>query len=200
MADTMIRRPTLPVGSIGYKSFGWWGMLAIIMSEGSLFAYLLFSYYYYAVQYGRDWIPEMPNSTLAGPNTAVLLSSSLFVWWAERNAARGQRTKQALGLAIGLGLGIAFIVVQAFEWRDKPFSYSSTSYGSSYFITTGFHMAHIAVGAAMLAAVLFWSLLGYFDRERHAPISIVAVYWYFLDVIWLAIFFTFYITPYLGVG
>ncbi|KAF2989929.1 cytochrome c oxidase subunit 3 [Methylocystis sp. MJC1] len=200
MADTTIRRPRLPVGSIGHKSFGWWGMIAIIMSEGSLFAYLLFSYYYFAVQYGRDWIPEMPDFTLAAPNTAVLLSSSLFVWWGERSATRGRRAKQALGLAIGLALGTIFLIVQYLEWGEKPFTYSSTSYGSSYFITTGFHMAHVAVGAAMLAAVLLWSLLGYFDSERHAPISIAAVYWHFVDLVWLAIFFTFYVTPYLGVG
>jgi heme/copper-type cytochrome/quinol oxidase subunit 3 len=200
VADAAIRRPKLPVGSIGHKSFGWWGMMAIIMSEGSLFAYLLFSYYYFAVQYGGDWIPEMPKFELAGPNTAILLLSSLFVWWGERSAARGHGAKQALGLVIGLWLGIIFLVIQSYEWRDKPFTYSSTSYGSSYFVTTGFHMAHVAVGAAMLAAVFFWSLLGYFDKERRAPISIAAIYWHFVDLVWLMIFFTFYVTPYLGVG
>lgn len=200
MADTAIRRPQLPVGSIGHKSFGWWGMIAIIASEGSLFAYLLFSYYYFAVQYGRDWIPEMPKLELAGLNTAILLLSSLFVWWGERSASRGRHAKRTFGLAIGLVLGIIFILIQSMEWRDKPFTYSSTSYGSSYFVTTGFHMAHVAVGAALLATVLLWSLLGYFDKDRHAPISIAAIYWHFVDLVWLAIFFTFYVTPYLGVG
>jgi cytochrome c oxidase subunit III len=200
MADVAINRPRLPVGSIGRKSFGWWGMMAIIMSEGSLFAYLLFSYYYFAAQYGQGWIPVMPELELAATNTLVLLASSLSVWWGDRSATRGRRAKQALGLAIGLALGVIFLVIQSIEWGEKPFTYASTSYGSSYFITTGLHMAHVAVGAAMLATVLLWSLLGYFDRERHAPISIAAIYWHFVDLVWLTIFFTFYVTPYLGVG
>ena len=68
------------------------------------------------------------------------------------------------------------------------------------FVTTGFHMAHVVVGDLMLAAVLLWSLLGFFDRKRHAPVSIAAVYWHFVDLVWLTVFFTFYVTPYLGVG
>jgi cytochrome c oxidase subunit 3 len=196
MSDEALRR--LPVGSVGHKPFGWWGMLTVVMTEGSLFAYLLFTYYYFVVQYGRIWIPEAPSLRLAGPNTVVLLLSSAFVWWAENSAARGKTKAQSLGLAIALLLGVVFLAIQFLEWRDKPFTLGSGSYGSAYFITTGFHMAHVVVGALMLAAVLLWSLLGYFDRERHAALSIAALYWHFVDLIWLTIFFTFYVTPYIG--
>jgi cytochrome c oxidase subunit III len=196
MSDAALEK--LPVGSVGHKSFGWWGMMTVIMTEASLFAYLLFAYYYYVVQYGRAWIPELPSLQLAAPNTAILLISSVFVWWAERSAARNRRGWQALGLAIGILLGCAFLTIQIVEWLDKRFTVSSTSYGASYFITTGFHMAHVVVGVLMLAAVLLWSLLGYFDAKRHAPLSIAAVYWHFVDLVWLTIFFTFYLTPYIG--
>ena len=51
----------------------------------------------------------------------------------------------------------------------------------------------------LILAVLFvWSLLGYFDERRHAPVTIGSIYWHFVDVVWLFIFFTFYITPYLS--
>jgi cytochrome c oxidase subunit III len=200
MADAAMESFKLPVGSVGRKSFGWWGMMTIIMTEASLFAYLLFSYYYFAVQYGPGWISELPKFGLSAPNTVILLSSSVFVWWGERSATRGRRGKRSIGLALGVVLGIVFLFIQSIEWRDKPFSYSSTSYGSSYFVTTGFHMAHVVVGTIMLAVVLLWSLLGYFDKGRHAPISIAAIYWHFVDLVWLTIFFTFYVTPYLGVG
>lgn len=196
MSDAALE--TLPVGAVGHKSFGWWGMLTVIMTEASLFAYLLFVYYYFIVQHGRAWVPEKPSLALAAPNTAILLISSLFVWWAEKGAAGNRRGWQVAGLAIALLLGVVFLVVQAFEWREKPFTLASTAYGSSYFITTGFHMAHVAAGVLMLAAALLWSLLGYFDARRHAPLSIVAVYWHFVDLVWLAIFFTFYLTPYVG--
>ena len=49
----------------------------------------------------------------------------------------------------------------------------------------------------MLAALLLWSALGYFDRARLAPVTIGAIYWYFVNAAWLAVFFTFCITPYL---
>lgn len=198
MSDQALERRGLPVGSVGHKAFGWWGMMTVIMTEGSLFAYLLFSYYYFVVQYGRVWIPETPSLKLAAPNTAILLLSSLFVWWGEHSAARNQRGRQAAGLAIGLALGVAFLVIQTYEWREKSFTVASSSYGSSYFVTTGFHMAHVLLGALMLAAVLVWSLMNYFDANRHAALSIAAIYWHFVDVVWLAIFFTFYLTPYIG--
>lgn len=197
MSDLAVAK-SLPVGPVGHKGFGWWGMMTVIMTEASLFAYLLFAYYYMLVQYGRAWIPEKPGLLLAAPNTAILLLSSLFVWWGEASAARGRRLGQAAGLAIGVLLGVVFLGVQILEWLDKPFTPSSTSYGSSYFITTGFHMAHVAAGVLMLAAALLWSLLGPLDARRRAPISIAAVYWHFVDIVWLAIFFTFYLTPYLG--
>jgi cytochrome c oxidase subunit III len=198
MSDAMFDKHMLPVGSVGHKTFGWWGMMTVIMTEASLFAYLLFAYYYFAAQYGRDWIPELPKFAMSGPNTAILIASSVAVWWGEEGVKRDARASQLIGLAGGILLGVLFVTIQMLEWRQKPFNLHSTSYGSSFFITTGFHMAHVAVGILMLAAVLLWSALGYFDKERHATISIVAVYWHFVDLVWLTIFFTFYVTPYLG--
>ena len=59
-------------------------------------------------------------------------------------------------------------------------------------------MAHVVVGLLVLLVLLLWSALGYFDRERHAPVAIGAIYWHFVDAVWLTVFFTFYITPYLS--
>lgn len=198
MSETAFPERSLPVGAVGRKSFGWWGMIALIMTEASLFAYLLFAYYYFVVQYGREWIPETPNVSLALPDTAILLLSSVFVWWGEKGAETERPRQRSLGLAAGLILGVVFMIVQALEWREKAFTLASSSYGSSFFVTTGFHMAHVAAGVLMLAAVLAWSLLGYFDARRHAALSIAAVYWHFVDLVWLTIFFTFYVTPHLG--
>jgi heme/copper-type cytochrome/quinol oxidase subunit 3 len=57
-------------------------------------------------------------------------------------------------------------------------------------------MAHVLVGVGMLSVVLFWSVLGYFTPRRHAAVSMVAVYWHFVDAVWLAVFSTFYLSPY----
>jgi heme/copper-type cytochrome/quinol oxidase subunit 3 len=56
---------------------------------------------------------------------------------------------------------------------------------------------HVAVGLLILLSIFIWSWRGYFGPHRHSYVSIGAIYWHFIDVIWLAVFFTFYITPYL---
>jgi heme/copper-type cytochrome/quinol oxidase subunit 3 len=191
----------LPVGSIGRSSNGWWAMLFVILTEGALFLYLLFAYYYLAVQPHAEWPPGGPPSMrLALPNTFVLIASSVAVWWGEQGIRRGNNIQLCAGVALSLILGATFVGVQLLEWHNKPFSLSSSTYSSLYFTITGFHMAHVAVGLLMLGALLLWSVLGLFDRWRHAPISIGAIYWHFVDAVWIAVFLTFYATPYLGLG
>jgi heme/copper-type cytochrome/quinol oxidase subunit 3 len=191
----------LPVGSRGRNSLGWWGVLCLIATEASLFAYLLFSYAYLALQNGPGWSPEPhPSLALALPNTAVLLSSSVAVWWAERGIVRRKPGQPVIGLAVAIGLGVIFVTVQLFEWAAKPFGIASGAYGSLYFTITGFHMVHVVVGLLMLATVSAWWAMGYFDRSHSGPVAIVSAYWHFVDAVWIAVFSAFYIAPYLGLG
>lgn len=192
----------LLVGSVGYRASGWWGMLCGILTEGALFVFLLFAYYYLALQpHAGAWPPGgLPSLWLALPNTIILLVSSVAVWWGEWGAKRGRRPVQVWGLAIGFLLGLIFVTIQLFEWADKPFNLGTDPFASLFFTTTGFHMAHVVMGLVMLLAVLIWSILGYFGPVRHSYVSISAIYWHFVDAVWLAVFFTFYITPYLGLS
>ncbi len=98
----------------------------------------------------------------------------------------------------GIVLGAVFVVVQGLEWKSKPFSLSSNPYGSIYFTTTGFHMAHVIAGLVMLVVVALWTSMRLFDRSRMAPVSIAIAYWHFVDAVWLTVFFTYYITPRFG--
>jgi cytochrome c oxidase subunit III len=194
--DIMVER--LPVGSAGKKSSGWFGMLGLIATEASLFVYLLFSYYYSAIWSDGPFLPaKLPKFDLSGPDTFVLLLSSVAVWWGERGARRGARTQLALGLAFAFVLGAIFVGIQVLEWHGKAFWPDSSPYASLYFTITGFHMAHVVLGLLVLAVLFVWTTLGYFDRSRHAPVSIGAIYWHFVDAVWIAVFFTIYVTPYL---
>jgi heme/copper-type cytochrome/quinol oxidase subunit 3 len=203
MADDIMVRGALPVGAIDTRATGWWAMIFVIFTEGSLFAYLLFSYFYIAVQpHAPGTFPEggMPSLTLALPNTIILLLSSAAVAWAQFNIERDNNVRLVLGLGIGAVLGIIFLIVQYFEWTAKSFTLASTTYSSLYFTVTGFHMAHVVVGVVMLLCLFAWSAMGYFNRVRYAHIHIGALYWHFVDVVWLVVFVTFYITPRLGLG
>jgi heme/copper-type cytochrome/quinol oxidase subunit 3 len=196
-ADISVER--LPVGSIGHHATGWWAMLGVIATESALFGYLLFSYFYIAAQpHTGVFPPELPRLTLALPNTIILLLSSVTVWLCERAARDGKENTELLGISATLALGIIFVIVQMFEWKNKMSSLHSSVYGSLYFTTTGFHMAHVAIGLLMLVAVLVWRLRGYFGPHRHAYVSIAAIYWHFIDAVWLCVFFTYYLVPYLS--
>ena len=189
----------LPVGSPGRKSSGWLGMMTLIVTEASLFLYLLFSYFYFAIWSEGGFLPkDLPKFNLSGPDTVILLLSSVAVWWGEKGARVGCRRQLSLGLVGGIVLGAIFVGVQLLEWAGKPYRINTSAYGSLYFTITGFHLAHVVVGMAGLVVLLVWSLLGYFDAQRHAPVAIGAVYWHFVDAVWLAVFFTIYVSPHLG--
>lgn len=203
MASRIALEGTLPVGAIDTRASGWWAMIFVVFTEASLFAYLLFSYFYLAVQpHLPGTFPEggAPSLALALPNTVILLLSSVAVSWAQLNIERNDKRHLVVGLGIGAVLGMIFLAVQYFEWAGKTFGLASSPYSSLYFTITGFHMAHVVVGVAMLWALFLWSWMGYFNRVRYAHIHIGALYWHFVDAVWLVVFFTFYITPLLGVS
>jgi cytochrome c oxidase subunit III len=198
MAESMQLDRPLPVGSEGKHSGGWWGVLALIATEASLFAYLLFSYLYLASQSERHWPPEgLPALLIPGMNTAILLSSSVFVWACERCIRLGRLNWGLASMALALVLGVSFVVIQLNEWCGRTYDMSSNLYGSLYFTITGFHMLHVIIGLIILLTLLLWMALGYFDHRRYAAITIGGLYWHFVDVVWLFVFTTLYLTPYL---
>jgi len=197
MSEIGVRAQSLPVGSFGRKSSGWYGVWTLVLTEAAIFVYLLFSYFYLASQANGDWpLGGAPSLKLAGPNSLILLLSSAALFGAERSGARrGQRLRLLGGIASAFVLGVIFVIIQLREWQTKPFSLHSGTYGSIYFVVTGFHLAHVIVGLLLLLALLVWAALGYFDRERHAPLTIGAIYWHFVDVVWLIVFGALYLAP-----
>ena len=58
-------------------------------------------------------------------------------------------------------------------------------------------MAHVVAGLLILLPLILWTAMGKFDARRRDPVSIGVIYWHFVDAVWLTVFFTFYVTPYL---
>ena len=198
MAETPQINPLLLVGSeVARAGGGWWGMLALIVTEASLFGYLLFTYYYLASQTEQHWPPTgLPSLAMPGINTLILLSSSGFVWASERCIRRGQTPWSLVSMALAHALGVCFVVIQLKEWNKKTYDMTTDLYASLYFTITGFHLLHVIIGLMILMLLLLWIALGYFDGERHAPVSIGGLYWHFVDAVWLLVFTTFYLVPY----
>ncbi|WP_175925501.1 cytochrome c oxidase subunit I [Burkholderia cepacia] len=186
----------LPVGSQGERAGGWWGVLTLIVTEAGLFGYLLFCYFYLQSQSSAPWPPEgMPKIGLAAANTVLLLSSSVFVWLAERALRAGSRPRAVAMLVVALVLGTAFALVQLHEWRGHPYGPTAHLYGSLYFTITGFHLAHVVAGLAILALLAGWTAAGFFGRERRVALTVGGLYWHFVDFVWLFIFTALYVSP-----
>ena len=202
MAEAALSQPqNLPVGPIRRHGIGWWGAGTLIASEAALFSYLLFSYYYLGATNPPGWLLEpTPSLQLALPNTLLLLASSGVAWVGERGILSRSRPQALIGFGLAFLMGAAFAVVQVLEWRAKSYGLGASSYASLYFVTTGLHMAHVLIGLLILAALCLWTALDYFSPRRRLVVSAGVLYWHFVDVVWVFVFTTFYLSPYLGFG
>jgi heme/copper-type cytochrome/quinol oxidase subunit 3 len=200
VAEVALSRPqNLPVGPIRRHGIGWWGAGTLIASEAALFVYLLFCYYYSAATSAPGWLMEpAPSLKLALPNTVLLLASSAAAWFGERGILSMKRAQALFGFAIAFLMGAGFTAVQLLEWRAKTYGVGASSYASLYFVTTGFHMAHVLVGLMVLAALFLWTALDYFSPRRRLVVSAGVLYWHFVDIVWVFVFTTYYLTPFLG--
>lgn len=118
--------------------------------------------------------------------TSVLLVSSFFMNRAETAIAHGKRNQFVASTAITLILGIAFLVgVIGVEWRIAPFGPADGAHGAVFYSMTGFHAFHVFTGIIFLAIVLRNGLRGCYSPERHWGVEACAVYWHFVDVVWI---------------
>ena len=177
------------------RDFGSWGLWGLVATEAALFAYLISSYFYLK-QANVGWpTAGAPELGIALPNTFILIASSGGAWWAERSVGRGSRDGLIVGLAVTLVLGATFLVLQGVEYSHADFTLRSHAYGSAFFTITGFHGAHVLVGLLAVGHTLLRALAGHFDRERHLAVTNTVLYWHFVDVVWLVVFTSLYLSP-----
>ena len=200
MAEMALAQPKdLPVGSMGRSGLGWWGVGTLVASEAALFGYLLFCYYYLGATALPGWLLEpAPKLFPALPNTVLLVASSFVAWFGEKGIEKDRRGQALIGFGGAFVMGAVFVAVQAYEWWEKPYGMGQSSYASLYFTTTGFHMAHVVAGLIILASLFGWSAANFFSPRRRISVSAGVLYWHFVDVVWLFVFTTYYLTPYLG--
>jgi cytochrome c oxidase subunit III len=125
-------------------------------------------------------------------NTVILLSSGATVTFAHWALKQGNRKGLCWWLLATVVLGFLFVSLQAYEYvhayEKLDLKLSSGVYGSTFFMLTGFHGAHVTLGATMLTVILLRSIQGHFTPEHHFAFEGVAWYWHFVDVVWLGLF------------
>ncbi|HEU4698736.1 MAG TPA: cytochrome c oxidase subunit 3 [Gemmatimonadales bacterium] len=163
-----------------------------IGSECMFFASLIATYLVYK---GKSLSGPTPAEMLQIPlvtfGTALLLFSSLFVVLALNGAQRGNRRQLIIWLGMTLVCGAFFVGMQVYEFQHfvhEGLTLKTNLFGASFYLLTGFHGTHVTIGVLWLATVFVTALRGKLPPERAMNLEIAALYWHFVDVVWIVIF------------
>jgi cytochrome c oxidase subunit 3 len=173
------------------------GMLLFIISEIMVFGAFFTAYFFIrVVNESNTWFPvdgvELPK-LVAGFNTAILLSSSLTLHWAQTSAKNGNRFGLKAGMLTTFLLGLTFLFIQVNEYIHIGFAPHDHAQGSVFYGLTGLHGAHVAIGLTLLGIVTVRAFKGHFSPEHHMGIEVPGIYWHFVDVMWVIVYTTVYI-------
>ena len=131
---------------------------------------------------------EIPLVTFG---TAVLLFSSFFVVLALNGAQTGNRKRMLTWLWLTVIGGVFFIGMQVYEFYHfyhKGLGYTTNMFASSFYTLTGFHGTHVTLGVIWLATILVLAIRGKVPPEKALNLELAALYWHFVDVVWIVIF------------
>ena len=173
------------------------GMVLFLASWAMLFAALFFVY---AALRARApiWPPTGWRLPLGLPalNTAILLASSATLALGLRDAGAGSPGRLAPWLGATLALGVAFLALQIVVWRSvwqSGLHVDTSLYGSVFYALTVFHGLHVVAGLGVLAWLLHSARRGVFTAARTAPVRLGAMFWHFVDAVWVILFLTVYV-------
>ena len=134
------------------------------------------------------WLPTI--------NTALLLSSGVTLTIAHHALRENQRSRTIAFMWLTVLLGIVFLCVQGYEYAhaysDMNLKLTSGSYGSTFFMLTGFHGFHVFLGMLMLLVITLRLQKGHFNADKHFGFEGAAWYWHFVDVVWLGLYILVY--------
>nr|AYR05275.1 cytochrome c oxidase subunit 3 [Coleoptera sp. ACP-2013] len=177
-----------------------WGMILFITSEIFFFISFFWGFFHNSlspsIELGLIWPPKGIYSfnPLEIPllNTLILLTSGLTVTWAHHSLMENNYNQAFQGLMMTVILGIYFTILQGFEYIESPFTISDSSYGSSFFMATGFHGLHVIIGTTFLMICLIRLYFNHFSSIHHFGFEASAWYWHFVDVVWLFLYISLY--------
>lgn len=177
-----------------------WGIILFIVSEVFFFLSFFWAFFHRRlapnIELGRTWPPSgiSPFNAFQVPllNTIVLLSSGVSVTWAHHALIAGNHTSAINGLIVTLILGIYFTILQGIEYYEASFRMADSTYGSTFFLATGFHGLHVIIGSTFLSVCLWRLSKLHFRPNHHFGFEAAAWYWHFVDVVWLFLFISIY--------
>uniref|UniRef100_A0AAU8G680 Cytochrome c oxidase subunit 3 n=1 Tax=Colposcenia aliena TaxID=3101724 RepID=A0AAU8G680_9HEMI len=177
-----------------------YGMILFICSEVLLFISLFWSFFHHSLTPGQEigliWPPVnmIPFNPLSIPllNTLILLTSGISITWTHSSICNNNFYQSKNSLILTIILGLYFSMLQMFEYMTSPFSISDSVYGSSFFLTTGFHGVHVIVGTMFLIHCFNRMVKLHFNNYHHIGMELAIWYWHFVDIIWLFLYSSIY--------
>jgi len=181
---------------LDHRKLAMWAFLA---SDCLFFGSFISTYMIYR---GRSVAGPTPDHIFSIPYTSVsafvLLMSSLTMVLALAAIQRGDHRGLRVWLLATALLGSVFVGGQYFEFTSfyqHGLSLSVNLFGSTFFVLTGFHGAHVTLGIIMLLSLFLTSLLGRLPTADSLTVELVGLYWHFVDVVWIVIFTVVYLLP-----
>jgi cytochrome c oxidase subunit III len=171
------------------------GMLLFIISEVMVFGAFFTAYFFIRVAQGDPWPAH--GTTLpvavAGVNTAILMSSSFTLHWAEAAIKKGNHFGLKAGILTTFLLGCAFLFIQINEYANIGFAPQDQAQATIFYSLTGLHGAHVFIGLVLLLIVTIRAFRGHYSSEQHRGVEIPGIYWHFVDIMWIVVYTTVYI-------
>jgi heme/copper-type cytochrome/quinol oxidase subunit 3 len=189
---------TAPTKRRGYST-AWWGMVVLIATEAMIFAVLLSAYFF--LRAGSTTWPigglEKPELTLTTVFSFVLWGSSIPIFWAEAAIRRGNLVKLRAGLLISFLMGLSFLAYTVKDFEDLHFGWRTNAYGSIFYVIVGLHGLHVIVGLLINLLVQVKAWQAKFTAHRHTTVEVFGLYWHFVDVVWIFVFFSLFVSPHI---
>ena len=163
----------------------------VIASEALLFAGLFALYWSYRAEYPAQFATGIAKDVhwIGALNTGLLLTSSFAIAWSILMTRQGRRGAATISLAATLVLGAAFLFFKLYEWNlhvHEGVVPGSSLFFTLYYLMTGLHALHVIAGMTLVT----WVTL---RRERGIALDLVALYWHFVDVVWVFLWPMFYL-------
>lgn len=176
------------------------GIILFITSEILFFFSFFWAFFHSSlapsIEIGQLWPPIgiYPFNPFDIPliNTIILISSGLTITWSHHSIISNNFKERNFSLLLTILLGFYFTFLQLFEYHESPFSISDSVYGSSFFITTGFHGLHVIIGTLFLSICLHRIFNLQFSSKHHFGFEAATWYWHFVDVVWLFLYISIY--------